>query len=341
MFELESFIGGNYRPEIIGGRLDENHQTKFILDYSAIEKLDEVKVNAIAFGPKKDKVLFNLEYAIDYLDNILILYYEDIHKRWSYIRTNTECCFLYKKNALEQYKIKPKCLYIRGCQIDPDDKFWLSLGEFYNFVDTWDGKAVCSPKSQNNNESKLYQLNSSLKKASKNKANISIGNSYVIKGRKPFELLPNHNSYIVKSLSGIRSIVVDETEYKNWNQFNLNNLPILFQEKIQGNDLRIHVANGNLHGKLSSEKEKVDYRYDNKFFSLQDVYEFSEELRKFCIEVTSYEDNPLIGIDFIKIEDKYVVLEANPSPGWSAYHEHKGVKKESFISDLLAELKNV
>lgn len=341
MSQLAAFISESHRPEINGGRLDKNHKSKFRLDYFLSSRIDELEVNALVFGPKKDKVLFSLEYAMEVHDQILIFYYEDIHKRWSYVQTNTDCYFLYKKNDNEQYKIKPNCLYVRGCQIDVDDKYWLIIGEFYNFVDTWNGKVVCSPAAQSNNESKLYQLNHSLRDSSKDKNSISLGKSYVIKGQKLFEQLKKDQSYIVKSLSSIRSIVVDEKEFEQWNQSNLNNLPVLFQEKIEGNDLRVHVVNGNIYGKISSEKHQVDYRYDKQFWCLKEFNDFSAELQKFCIDVTIYEGNPLIGIDFIKNEGKYVVLEANPSPGWSAYHECKGIENDSFISDLLMELKNV
>lgn len=341
MLELASFITESHRPEINGGRLDKKHISKFVLDYSTISEMNEIEVCTLVFGPKKDKVLLNLEYAISNDDRILVFYYEDIHKRWSYVQTNTESYFLYKKNEIEQYKIKSNCLYIRGCQVDVDDENWLILGEFYNFVDTWDGKVVCGPKAQNNNESKLYQLNSSLRASCKNKASISIGKSYVIKGQKFFKQLPKNKSYIVKSLSGIRSIVVDEKDFLNWEQSNLDNLPVLFQEKIDGNDLRVHVVNGNLYGKFSAKKQHVDYRYDNQFWFLEDFNEFSDELHKFCIDVTIHEENPLMGIDFIKTANNYVVLEANPSPGWSAYHECNGIESDAFISDLLMELKNV
>lgn len=340
MHKLESFISNNFRPEINGGRLDKNHQSKFMLDYSKTVNLETKNLNAIAFGPKKDKVLLNLEHALRDEDKILILYYEDLHKKWTFVKTNDETYFLYKQNHNLQYKIKPQSLYIRGCQIDVDDKYWMILGEFYNFVDCWEQKVICAPKNQNNNESKLYQLNTSLKKSRINKS-ISIGTSYVIKGHDFFNKMDKNKSYIVKSLSGIRSIVVDEKEFTKWNTENLNSLPILFQEKVIGNDLRVHLVNKQLYGKISLEKEAVDYRYDSNFSTLKDFNNFTNELKQFCLDVSKNEQNPLLGIDFIKTANNYVVLEANPSPGWSAYHQCNGINKDAFILDLLQELKNV
>ncbi|WP_133131364.1 ATP-grasp domain-containing protein [Legionella yabuuchiae] len=338
MSQLATFISSSHRPEINGGRLDKSHQPFVEIDYSNVKDMPDLFVNTIAFGPKKDKVLLNLEHAIDEKDKILVFYYEDLHKKWTYIQNNSESYFIYRKNDIEQFKIHPRNLYIRGCQIDRADPYWMMMGEFYNFVDTWEGRVICAPKQQHNNESKLYQLNSSLREASKHHDNISIGKSYVIKGKNGLANLPSNKSYIVKSLSGIRSIVVDDADFFSWKQASLSNIPTLFQEKVKGNDLRVHVVNKKVYGKLSLEKVSVDYRYDDNFFSLIDFKEFSDELKAFCFAVTENEENTLMGIDFIKSDSGYVVLEANPSPGWSAYHESNGIENDSFMDDLLKEL---
>lgn len=338
MPQLKTFISSSHRPEIKGGRLDKSHHPRVEIDYSIESNMPEVAINTIAFGPKPDKVLLSLEHAIDEEDNIFIFYYEDLHKRWTYVQNNSESYFIYRKNDVDQLKIYPRNLYVRGCQIDRGNPYWRMLGEFFNFVDTWKGRVICAPKQQQNNESKLYQLNSSLKKASNCYDNISIGKSYVIKGRDGLAKLANDKRYIVKSLSGIRSIVVDNTDFTSWNQANLSSLPTLFQEKVEGHDLRVHVVNDKVYGKLSLEKSSVDYRYDDNFFSLVDYEDFTDSLKSFCLAVTENEENSFMGIDFIKSENGYVVLEANPSPGWSAYHECNGIENDDFIKDLLVEL---
>ncbi|MDI9818512.1 MULTISPECIES: ATP-grasp domain-containing protein [unclassified Legionella] len=338
MSQLATFISSSHRPEINGGRLDKSHQPLFEIDYLYTSDMSDVIVNTIVFGPKQDKVLLSLEHAIEENDKILIFYYEDLHKKWTFVQNNSESYFVYRKNDAEQLKIYPQNLYIRGCQIDRDDPNWIILGEFYNFVDTWEGRVICAPQKQHNNESKLYQLNTSLKNASKPYNNISIGKSYVIKGQNGLAKLSDNKHYIVKSLSGIRSIVVDDKDFTSWNQESLSNMPTLFQEKVDGNDLRIHVVNGKTYGKLSLKKMGVDYRYDENFFSLVDFDDLTDELKLFCLAVTEYEGNTLMGIDFIKSDNEYVVLEANPSPGWSAYHECNGIENDAFIKDLLVEL---
>ncbi|MBA2649877.1 MAG: ATP-grasp domain-containing protein [Legionella sp.] len=341
MCKLETFITQKFRPDVLGGKLDKEHKVRFMLvkgDHKV--KYPILMVNAICFGPKKDNVLINLEHAINKSDNIMVLYYEDIHLRWTYINTNNDSYFLYKKNDDEQYIIKPNFLYIRGCYVDAEDKYWRILGDFYNFVDLWEGNVLCPPKKQMSNESKPYQLNNSLLNASKNHPSISIGKSYIVKGMSRYNLLEQDKSYVVKSLSGVRSRVVDETDFKNWNFRSIENIPVLFQDKIDGNDLRAHVINKHVFAKLSRSKTNIDYRYDKNFFNMQDIDNLDETLLDFCITVAKEEDNDLLGIDFVKTKSGYVVLEANPSPGWSAYHPHNGIDNEPFVIELLKVLKS-
>lgn len=340
MRELETFINQKFRPDVLGGKLDKEHKKRFKLIKDKHTKPRTIIVNAICFGAKKDNVLIHLEHVIGKVDNIVILYFEDIHSKWTYISTNKESYFLLKQNDKDQYIVKPRYLYIRGCYVDRDDKYWRIIGDFFNFVNLWDGKVLCSPKKQMPNESKLFQLNNSLKKASLDKPSISIGKSYVVKGLNSYKLLKQDKSYIVKSLSGVRSIVVGEEEYKNWNFSSINNIPVLFQEKVDGKDLRAHVINKQIFAKRSISKENIDYRYDKNFFKMLDIIDVEQELIDFCIKVAFEEENQMLGIDFIQTESGYVVLEANPSPGWSAYHPYNGIDNVPFISTLLKELKS-
>lgn len=340
MDELKTFISKDFRPEVLGGHLDKNHRSLFHLDGLNEEDEAQLTVNAICFGPKKDNVLIHLEHVINKEDTILVFYYEDIHHRWSYVNTNSDCYFLYKKNNRQQYKIRPKCLYIRGCCISSEDKYGLFLSDFSSFVELWQGSVLCSPTKQMANESKLFQLNTSLRKSAKISEFISLGKSYVVKGAKQFRLLPEDKSYIVKSLSGVRSIVVDEAEYKNWDLNSISYIPVLFQEKVNGKDLRAHVIDKKIFAKRSQMKEIIDYRYDRHFFRLDDIEHLEQEVEKFCFSVANEEDNNLLGIDFIQTTTGYVVLEANPSPGWSAYHLANGIDADPFILELLRVLKS-
>ena len=132
---------------------------------------------------------------------------------------------------------------------------------------------------------------------------------------------------------------MDKHNYENWDHDNINNIPVLFQEKVEGCDLRIHILDKKIFGKRSNSKKNIDYRYDDNFFKLSDENNLSQTLMDFCVSVSNEENNQLLGIDFIQTETGYIVLEANPSPGWSAYHPYNGIEGEPFINTLLRVLK--
>ncbi|MDF1678244.1 MAG: hypothetical protein P1U32_06065 [Legionellaceae bacterium] len=336
MPSLTTFIQPAFRPKIYGSMLDKHHKTYFFLKNNPKVSLH---IHAICFGPKKDNVLINIEHAILKQDNVLVFYYEDIHKRWSYVETANTQYFIYQKSQHETLIVHPNCLYIRGCTIPPNTPMWKILGHFYTFADNWQGKILCAPKHQCTNESKPYQLLHSLKKAAQNNPLVSIGKSYIIKGPHLYTKKIKEKNCIVKSLSGIRSIVVDQTAFSQWDKRAIHHLPVLFQEKVNGYDVRTHVIQSKTFSKRAYTKDNVDYRYDKHFFKLQSIKILPNALKKFAYLVSKHESNLLIGLDFIKTAAGYVVLEANPSPGWSAYHECTGVYTDPFIQTLLKCLK--
>jgi hypothetical protein len=341
MRQLESFITSKYRPEITGSKLDQSHKTRFYYSNEPHQSCQDImQVNAICIGPKQDYVLYELEHNIAENDNILIFYYEDMHKRWSFIVNNNEEFFIYRKNSHEQYFVKAKNLYVRGCYVDETSKYWTLIGNFLNLTDIWRGNVLCARKSQVYNESKLFQLCNSLKKSLNKTKQISIGRSYIIKSKNHEKFLDNNNKYIVKSLSAIRSQVVDGNDYKHWNLDAIKNLPVLFQERVDGKDMRVHIVDDVLYIKLSLAKNKVDYRYSDGFLKLVDVDTIPEGMQDFCEKVAAYENNRLMGIDFLQTNDGYIVLEANPSPGWASYYSYKGIMPGSFVLDILRILKS-
>ncbi len=337
MPQLKSFISASFRPEIHGATLDKTHETRFLMKKKNVR---EMTIHAICFGPKKDRVLVNLEQSILSRDKTLVLYYEDIHKRWTYVKTQQKSYFVYQKNQEETLILYPSCLYIRGCYIPARTLMWKIIGHFYTFTNCWPGRVLCAPQSQCSNESKPHQLHHALRKAAKGKPAISIGTSYIVKGDKAYERHIKGKNCIVKSLSGIRSIVVDEAEFSAWHRASIQNLPVLFQKQVKGNDLRVHIIQKQIFAKRSSSKENIDYRYDKNFFQLEDIHTLPSTVKLFAYTTSQLEGNQLMGIDFIQSASKYVVLEANPSPGWSAYHESHGINGDPFIKALINTLKN-
>ena len=343
----ETFISERYRPEVRGSFIDIDHDTYIPLPYDASPMLAPLDVNAICFGPRKDNVLIHLEHLVCEDDGVLFLYYEDLFKRWSYFCCSGELSIVYQYDSQRTVMLRAKFAYIRGCMVTPESKHWLLLGDFYNAMSLWQGRFLCNPLAQLSNESKLFQLRNSLLSASKKAsfasedASIRIGKSYVIKGLRNLNRLESAKAYVVKSLSGVRSIAVDASDYATWNLDALNHGPVLFQEKVSGVDVRVHALNGALYVKQSSTKAAVDYRYDPHFYTLSDMKDFNDTFAQFCMDVCWLEHNNLMGIDFIKSKDTYTVLEANPCPGWSAYHPYNGIDQDDFLEHLLDSLKGM
>lgn len=334
MLHKESFISQQFRPAVRGSTIDSDYEAP--IKFTSKEMPRQIlNVNAICFGPRKDNVLISLEHLADEKDEILFLYYEDIFVRWSYICDSGDIYFTYQKDESNAYLVRAKTIYMRGCMVTPESKYWSILGELYNLMSLWKGKMLCNPGAQMSNESKLFQLNNSLLSAAKLQNKIKIGTSFVVKGQTQYQRLNQKKSYIVKSLSGVRSVVVDASEYKYWNADAIDHLPVLFQEKVDGSDVRLHILDDRLYGKLSEHKESIDYRYDSHFFDLKTMRHCDESISSFCQTVARLENNNLMGIDFIKSKNTYYVLEANPCPGWSAYHPYNGIDTDDFLKHIL------
>eukprot|EP01132_Coremiostelium_polycephalum_P000162 gene162-216_t len=118
--------------------------------------------------------------------------------------------------------------------------------------------------------------------------------------------LTKNSKYITKSISGVRSMVVNNDEFSTWNKEGLNALPTLFQKQVDGNDVRVHIT-------------------------------ISQESVDFCLATSYLEHNPLIGIEFIQLTDGYVFLESNPMPGWD-YFFKKDASKEKVCCAIMATM---
>lgn len=140
---------------------------------------------------------------------------------------------------------------------------------------------------------------------------------------------------IVKSLSSIRSEVVAFHSNKEKYFTDKSYEPVLFQEKIEGYNVRVHVVLDEAYSvKITSET--VDYRYSEEGANFVS-YELDRKISQECIKIANSLELRFAGIDLIKQNDSYYILEVNPSPGWS-YFECK-IGGQDISSKLLKELK--
>lgn len=99
----------------------------------------------------------------------------------------------------------------------------------------------------------------------------------------------------------------------------LKNSPVLFQEYLEGMDVRLHMVGERVFGELIEKKSgNVDYRYSTgcRFESFSPPDDIVRKCRKYL----SVSGLSFVGFDFIIDQyGKMVVLEANPMPGYDGY----------------------
>ncbi len=338
----KTFLSQEYRPKPNGAELDEHYISLAVMsagDALFIEDQPSL-INSVCIGPKNDVVLQTIEKNLIETTHIKILYLEALYQDWSIFCRNGEIYFLIKDARLTNRVFQPKLIYFRAGFCDIESKYAENLYHLMNILELWQHAILCAPMEHLFNNSKLLQATHTLIPAAKTTHGlVNIPKSYIVKGSKYFEQIPKSH-VIVKSLSGIRSDVVDHHIFNQWDSEAVNYLPTLFQEKIKGVDIRIHSINQKLYAKkILSKKSSQSLRYKTQTDELQD-YSLSPKLEKFCEEVIKREKLNLSGIDLMKTESgSYTCFEINPGPGWSAFHAEEPMH-HTFLSHIMECLIN-
>lgn len=111
--------------------------------------------------------------------------------------------------------------------------------------------------------------------------------------------------------------------------------PVLFQERIVGPDVRIHVVGERIFAELIDSPE-LDYRAarGNRFRQLEPP----SDIAVGCLALARECGKPFLGVDF-KIDratGEWFFLEANPQPGYDYYDARAGGAIAKALVDLLA-----
>ena len=132
-----------------------------------------------------------------------------------------------------------------------------------------------------------------------------------------------HDKVIYKSCSSERSIVtcLDEETFRN-RKNSLSYCPVMFQQFIEGQEVRVHVVGNETHSTLINSNA-TDYRYDSK--SNWKKIDLPLEYQEACIRLSRFLDLELSGID-LRFNSNGIpfCLEVNPSPAFTAYEEITG-----------------
>jgi glutathione synthase/RimK-type ligase-like ATP-grasp enzyme len=143
---------------------------------------------------------------------------------------------------------------------------------------------------------------------------------------------------IYKSNSGRRSIVSEVTQeiMRSRGRF-LFRTPVLFQELICGDDIRVHIVGDDAFA-VRAISSAVDYRYAKRSgdkVEMQALKSFPDDLLAKCHAFCAGNGLHIAGFDFKLATDRYVCLEANPSPAFESYdHVLDGVIARAVLSLL-------
>lgn len=137
---------------------------------------------------------------------------------------------------------------------------------------------------------------------------------------------------IVKSCSGVRSKVrmVGEKDMERLEY--LRSSPTLFQERLEGTDIRVHVV-GSYVSALAILSPGVDYRYAGRF--VMRPLQLPDEIAQQCIDVTRTLGLHFSGIDLMYTKEGYYAFEVNPDPGFSWFQQWSGVRISRAVAQYL------
>ncbi len=331
-----AYIPQEYRPVVPGTTLVSQNCNRFEIS----DDLKMLSQTIAVFSSKGDIVAKNFWGNFEHKNQAIHLYFDDLGYFWDFIYDGQSLVVLTKEG-----KLFPSSIYHRHPGVAQDHECYSRHIAFFEIVDMWDGNQIGQKRDHFHNASKPFQMHTSISQALKKVCteNVTIPKTNIVKGNvsKVSERMVKHR--VVKSCSGMRSIVVSDKDCKSWDHSNINHVPVLFQEQIEGIDIRVHKIDNTFWALSVISKSQIDYRYSDKKELVYTVLELPEELKQFCREVSRLENNRFVGIDLIQVGNLFYCLESNPGPGWSTYaHSSKHQFNEAFgnILNLTSKRKN-
>lgn len=148
-----------------------------------------------------------------------------------------------------------------------------------------------------------------------------------------------HGPLVYKSTSSVRSVVSAFDDEARRRLALLRSLPVQFQRREQGDDVRVHVVGERLLA-VRAATTALDYRYasrDGHEVTLEPI-DLDDDLAVRCRTLSRSLGLPFCGIDLmLRPDGSYVCFEVNPSPGYSWYEEQTGLPiSEALVSWLAA-----
>lgn len=103
----------------------------------------------------------------------------------------------------------------------------------------------------------------------------------------------------------------------------LSNSPVLFQQQVEGENLRLYVLDGEVIASICIDSEQLDYRTGEHTIETRDV---DERIANAAITAAEAVDLRFAGVDIIADSDgdEFAVLEANSSPMFASIENRAG-----------------
>ncbi len=323
-----AFIPESHRPYVPGTRLHQGMG-------SIVRGLHTgIKQSVVIISAKEDVVPDAFLKEVSAEDLIHRLYYDDLGTLWD---------FTYHQAVLKIFLFDvvliPRSIYHRHPGVSENHPYYHRHIAFFEVLDLWPGNLIGQKRHHYHNTSKAYQAITSIYQARQQGGHVTIKypHSFFVKGN--FDLQDCFKmDMVVKSCSNMRSRVASKEEFIHWEHKNLSNLPTLFQEKIEGMDIRVHLCRDNFWTLLVKSKDCTDYRYASKGTILYEEIVLPRDVMAFCSRLAQVEENQFIGIDLMQMGETFFCLESNPGPGWSTFNH---LSKRAFAQIILNELAKI
>ena len=150
-------------------------------------------------------------------------------------------------------------------------------------------------------------------------------------------VIPSDGSWINKSCSAMKTEVVAVDAVLASQFFLLPASPSLFQKKISGRDVRVHVVGREIFA-VQIGFQGVDYRFPGNHDKPEyKNIEIPVSIRLSCFTYCTSHRLPFAGFDFKLCHNTgaWYVLEANPMPGYDMYDRRLGGAISSSLLSLL------
>jgi hypothetical protein len=325
----KAFIPKTHRPTVPGSKLQN---LSFCLNKEDFSSSKTTSTCVLLISARNDIVPYHFLKELNSREYMRHLYYDDLGIDWDFSFSDGIL-----KIHLKELVIMTTAIYHRHPGISKEHPYYYKHVALFEVLDIWKGSLIGQKRDHYHNFSKAYQGITSIKNAAKTAGNqiVKYPRSFFLKG--DFRLLKNRykGSLIVKSCSNIRSKVVSDEIFNQWDLENTSHLPTLFQEKIDGIDIRVHVCGKTIWSLMVENKDCIDYRYASKGTIKYKQVQLPKEINAFCKSVAQYENNQLIGVDLMKSGNVYFCLESNPGPGWSTFNHSS---KTEFAKNVLSKL---